>query len=83
MKEPTPGIMGAVSNSWLTVDHPASSLWREVHLRLIAACELIFLWIERSRQRRQLAALSDSSLRDLDISPADAEAEYRKHFWQQ
>lgn len=51
-------------------------------VRLAAACETILIWIERSRQRRQLAALSDASLKDLDISPADAEAEHRKYFWQ-
>lgn len=66
----------------LTTDHTAARPWRELHRRLVAGIETVFTWIERSRQRRQLAALSDHSLKDLDISPADAEAEYRKYFWQ-
>jgi uncharacterized protein YjiS (DUF1127 family) len=48
----------------------------------VAAGRTIFTWVERSRQRRQLAALSHDSLKDLDISSADVEAEYRKFFWQ-
>jgi uncharacterized protein YjiS (DUF1127 family) len=56
-------------------------LRRELLRHLLAASQTIFTWIERSRQRRQLAALSDHSLKDLNISRADAEAEYRKRFW--
>lgn len=42
---------------------------------------LIRLWIERSRQRRELAALSDYQLRDIGLSRADAHWEYSKPFW--
>jgi uncharacterized protein YjiS (DUF1127 family) len=49
------------------------------------ACERIaeigLRWIDRARQRRQLAELSDHMLRDLGVSRADAWAEADKPFW--
>jgi uncharacterized protein YjiS (DUF1127 family) len=42
---------------------------------------LIGFWIERSRQRRELAALRDYELRDIGLTRADAEREYGKPFW--
>ena len=39
-------------------------------------------WIARMRDRRQLASLSDSMLKDIGVSRADAEHEIEKHFWQ-
>jgi uncharacterized protein YjiS (DUF1127 family) len=65
------------------VDRPEVRRWRELCLRLTAACQLILVWIDRSKQRRQLAALSETFLKDLNISHADVEAECRKRFWQQ
>jgi uncharacterized protein YjiS (DUF1127 family) len=38
-------------------------------------------WIERSRQRRQLGALSDNMLKDIGLSRADVDYESRKGFW--
>jgi len=38
-------------------------------------------WIERARQRRRLAALSDRLLKDIGISRCDALQEARKPFW--
>lgn len=38
-------------------------------------------WLERSRQRRQLARLSDHMLRDIGLTRADAWAEAEKPFW--
>ncbi len=35
----------------------------------------------RSRQRRDLAALSDHNLRDIGLSRSDVEAEIGKPFW--
>jgi uncharacterized protein YjiS (DUF1127 family) len=61
----------------------ANPAQKGAHARLAAACETILAWIERSRQRRQLATLSDASLKDLNITRVDAEAEYRKRFWQE
>ncbi|MGE5547503.1 MAG: DUF1127 domain-containing protein [Solirubrobacterales bacterium] len=39
-------------------------------------------WIERSRERGQLAALDDRALADLGIGRGEAEQEVRKGFWQ-
>ena len=49
------------------------------------ACEGIaesgLRWIDRARQRRQLAELSDHMLRDIGVTRADAWAEADKPFW--
>ena len=49
------------------------------------ACEGIaeigLQWIDRGRQRRQLAELSDHMLRDIGVTRADAWAEADKPFW--
>jgi len=50
--------------------------------RLIDAFDLVLAWIDRSRQRAQLASVDLSILKDVGISPAEVEAECRKHFWQ-
>lgn len=44
--------------------------------------DLVLAWIERYRQRTQLAGIDASFLKDVGISPADVDAECRKHFWQ-
>jgi uncharacterized protein YjiS (DUF1127 family) len=49
---------------------------------LIATLDQVLVWIERAKQRTQLAELDRSSLRDLGLSVADIDAECRKHFWQ-
>ena len=78
-----PWELGAPDVRGSTPDRPLTRLWRATHRRLVAASQTVFTWVERSRQRRYLAALSNDSLKDLDISRADAEAEYRKYFWQE
>ena len=50
--------------------------------RLVEALDLVLLWIERTRQRTQLASIDRSLLRDLGLSEVDLDAECRKHFWQ-
>ena len=45
------------------------------------AAEAGLMWLERSRQRRQLAQLSDHMLRDIGLTRADAWAEAEKRFW--
>jgi len=40
------------------------------------------VWLDRSRQRRQLAQLSDHMLRDIGLTRADAWIEAEKRFWQ-
>jgi uncharacterized protein YjiS (DUF1127 family) len=49
---------------------------------LVEALDMVLLWIERTRQRSQLARIDRSLLQDLGLSHADLDAEYRKHFWQ-
>lgn len=43
--------------------------------------EALDRWHQRGRSRRQLMALDDRMLKDIGISRAEAEAEYRKPFW--
>ena len=45
------------------------------------AAEGGLIWLERARQRRQLAELSDHLLRDIGLTRADAWAESDKPFW--
>lgn len=53
--------------------------WRRTLRR---AFDLLMTWQERSRQRRQLASLSDRMLRDIGLTRADVMAESTKPFWQ-
>jgi uncharacterized protein YjiS (DUF1127 family) len=43
--------------------------------------DLLLIWHERARQRRQLSSLSDHMLRDLGLTRADVMAESSKPFW--
>jgi len=43
--------------------------------------DVVFGWLERSRQRRHLAELDDRLLRDIGISRAEVEAEMSRPFW--
>jgi uncharacterized protein YjiS (DUF1127 family) len=43
--------------------------------------ELLLTWLERVRQRRQLAQLSDHMLKDIGLARADVEIEVSKPFW--
>ena len=40
------------------------------------------VWLDRSRQRRDLGAMDDRMLRDIGVSRSAAFAETRKWFWQ-
>ena len=42
---------------------------------------LLRLWWQRSRERRQLALLTDRDLHDLALTRIDAQREARKPFW--
>jgi uncharacterized protein YjiS (DUF1127 family) len=46
------------------------------------AVQLLQLWRERARQRRQLQCLNDRMLRDIGLTRADVFAEASKPFWQ-
>lgn len=50
--------------------------------QLVDALDLILLWIDRTKQRAQLAELERSSLGDLGLSRADVDRESRKRFWE-
>jgi uncharacterized protein YjiS (DUF1127 family) len=45
------------------------------------AVDVVLVWHQRARQRRQLLELSDQMLRDIGISRADAIGEADKPFW--
>jgi uncharacterized protein YjiS (DUF1127 family) len=49
--------------------------------RLMRTAEAGAVWLERSRQRRQLAQLSNHMLRDIGLTRADAWLEAEKPFW--
>ncbi len=48
---------------------------------LVALLDLVHTWIERSDQRRALAALEPRLLKDVGVSPAKAMTECNKPFW--
>jgi uncharacterized protein YjiS (DUF1127 family) len=50
--------------------------------RLVALLSCLSVWLERYRQRRHLSSLSPHMLKDIGLSRADVEFEYRKHPWQ-
>lgn len=43
--------------------------------------DLLLLWQQRARDRRQLGSLSDHMLRDIGLTRADVFAEASKPFW--
>ena len=49
--------------------------------RLRDAVELLLVWQQRARDRRQLQSLSDHMLRDIGLTRADVFAEASKPFW--
>jgi uncharacterized protein YjiS (DUF1127 family) len=51
--------------------------WR----RLGAAVRVVWFWLERSRQRRALAALDDHLLRDIGLTRDAALRECTQPFW--
>jgi uncharacterized protein YjiS (DUF1127 family) len=50
-------------------------------LSLRRAADMLLIWHERARQRRQLRSLNDHMLRDLGLTRADVMAESSKPFW--
>lgn len=50
-------------------------------LWLRRTADLLLIWRERARQRRQLRSLNDHMLRDLGLTRADVMAESSKPFW--
>ena len=66
------------------------SRWHAAAIRFAAAfargslrsADMFLLWLERMRQRRALASLSDHVLKDLGLSRTDVELESAKRFWE-
>jgi uncharacterized protein YjiS (DUF1127 family) len=50
-------------------------------LWLRRSADLLLIWRERARQRRQLRTLNDRMLRDIGLTRADVLAESSKPFW--
>ena len=64
--------------------HPATGIVRQCSTwsrALGRAVDLLLLWQQRARDRRQLASLSDHMLRDIGLTRADVFAEASKPFW--
>ena len=49
--------------------------------RQVGLLQTVALWVGRSRQRRALAALSATELKDIGLDLADATVEAAKPFW--
>jgi uncharacterized protein YjiS (DUF1127 family) len=64
-----------------TVRAPAPAVASAVD-RLLGLAAVIGRWYHDSRDRRQLASLSDSMLRDVGLSRGDVVRESLKPFWQ-
>jgi uncharacterized protein YjiS (DUF1127 family) len=65
---------------------PGPSAWRLSRsdggwARLAAAGRMVWLWMERSRQRRALAALNDHLLRDIGLTRDAVRRECAQPFW--
>jgi uncharacterized protein YjiS (DUF1127 family) len=74
--------IGQVSR--VPADPPAlGELWLAwLASRLLRLPDRLLVWLERSRQRRDLGAMEDRMLRDIGLSRSAAFAETRKWFWQ-
>lgn len=56
----------------------ATPLEARLVLRVLATA---FTWHERARQRRELRALDERTLKDIGLTRVDVEYEAGKHFW--
>lgn len=54
---------------------------RGVVALIVRLVEVMLVWQERRRQRRQLSRMDDYMLRDIGLSSADVEHEVHKPFW--
>ena len=66
------GISEGVYSLVNRIEHAADSVVKTVNV-----------WIARSRDRRQLAALNDRMLNDIGLSRIEVTVEINKFFWQQ
>lgn len=54
---------------------------RRVPSNLSKSLDVLLLWLQRRRERHQLAGLSDHVLKDIGVTRADVDGETRKTFW--
>ena len=54
---------------------------RRVPSNLSRSFDVLLLWLQRWRERRQIAGLSDHVLKDIGVTRADVDGETRKAFW--
>ena len=54
---------------------------RPVPSKLSKSIDTLLLCLQRCRERRMLAELSDHMLKDIGVSRADIDVEVRKKFW--
>lgn len=76
MKSHTFGVLDLVPRSGL-----AHILAADLVPVLDRVIETPIAWLERLRERRQLAGLSDGMLKDIGVSRADVEHLVDKPFW--
>jgi uncharacterized protein YjiS (DUF1127 family) len=76
MKSQTNGVLDLVPRSGLA--HIIAADLVPVLDRMI---EAPIAWLERMRERQQLAGLSDGMLKDIGVSRADVEHVVEKPFW--
>jgi len=55
--------------------------FRQPHVTLKTACDLLRLWRQRIMTRRHLAKFDERLLSDIGISPGQRIEELRKPFW--
>lgn len=66
----------------LAISEGAYSLVSRIENVLNEVSNTLDVWAARSRDRRQLASLSNRMLDDIGLSRADVIAETEKYFWQ-
>ncbi len=49
---------------------------------IVRSVDALFTWLDRAQERRALASMSDSQLKDVGLSRADIAGEVDKSFWQ-
>jgi uncharacterized protein YjiS (DUF1127 family) len=57
-------------------------LVQRVEAATVTTRKTLATWVSRSKDRRQLAELSDRMLTDIGLTRVDVEVEINKHFWQ-
>jgi len=63
---------------------PAVSLVPSIEVSRLAQFREVFgLWVQRTRERAELAQCDDRDLQDMGVSRATALAEIRKPFWRE